>query len=564
MAENIWDGRFRRLYSMIDKGIQIFFDEFKKNLELICESSDPAGMRQRAQVMSTQINYFRESCLGNSMRSRLTDLFALNELLDVREEESFFQWLLVRQKYFTIERCSYLSEHSHWRVYTGDPIPEFASESVEWTDDAPYGRLQDGEQTYFCFHSAGELRLILAGEDVSLKSSGSVKGDYRDLQLRLFLKIIGNVFPRVIPVLKKEKVPVLKKHGLIAADEKSLALLTQLRKAAGTDITILLEGESGTGKEVLANYIHLSSSRAKKSFVAVNCAAIPEGLIESELFGHEKGAFTGAVNRHQGKVELADHGTLFLDEIGEMDPKVQAKLLRFLQLKEFHRVGGKEKLSVDVRIIAATNRDLRKAIEENRFRDDLFFRLSVMPFVVPPLKDRRGDLLPLFHHFLRHYARQFNLPLPSVAQNVYECLFSYPFSGNIRELENLVQNMLVQSQGRKINMEHVPPGLLGYSTDEKVPFYTLKNTPPDESGQESDSKSTGTSSDLPLPGTKEELKEQKALIQEQSRLEQLKLEKAFLNHLLEETGWIISEASKVSGINRTMLYKMMERNGIKP
>lgn len=235
---------------------------------------------------------------------------------------------------------------------------------------------------------------------------------------------------------------------LIARDPVFLEQLAEIEQAAQKDITILLEGESGTGKEVLAQYIHTGSPRADKPLITVNCAAIPAGLIESELFGHEKGSFTNAVNRHIGSVEAASGGTLFLDEIGEMEISMQAKLLRFLQLHEFHRVGGRAKISVDVRVIAATNRDLKEEVKKGNFREDLYYRLSVMPFHVPPLRERVDDIAPLARFFINKYSTEFRTGPMEIDDYVFQLLAAYEFPGNVRELENMVQKILITAKER--------------------------------------------------------------------------------------------------------------------
>jgi len=216
------------------------------------------------------------------------------------------------------------------------------------------------------------------------------------------------------------------------------------------DITVLIQGESGTGKELVANIIHSHSKRKDNPFVTLNCGAIPKELVESELFGHEKGAFTGAHEKKLGKFELATGGTLFLDEIGELSKELQVKLLRVLQNKEIERVGGVEKVNIDVRIISATNKDLRKEVDNKEFRLDLYYRLNVFPLVIPPLRDRKDDILPLAAHFIEKYAKEFKTPVPKLSPDAQELLLSMPWEGNVRELENLIQRSVVMAQGSLI------------------------------------------------------------------------------------------------------------------
>jgi len=223
-----------------------------------------------------------------------------------------------------------------------------------------------------------------------------------------------------------------------------------------TDATVLIQGESGTGKELVARAIHYHSSRKDGPFVAVNCAALTESLLESELFGHEKGAFTGAIRAKPGRFELADGGTLFLDEIGEISPAVQVKLLRFLDQRSFERVGGTKPISVDVRIIAATNKDLRQEVREGRFREDLFYRLNVVPIQLPPLRERVEDIPLLVEHFLEKLNRRLGRNVRRVSPEAMQCLMDYDWPGNVRELENALEQALVRCRGEEITPEHLP------------------------------------------------------------------------------------------------------------
>ncbi len=231
--------------------------------------------------------------------------------------------------------------------------------------------------------------------------------------------------------------------GMIAGDPKMTAALELARKVAPTNATVLLTGESGTGKEVLARCIHLNSARSERVFVPVNCAALSPTLIESELFGHEKGAFTGAVGQHLGRFERAHGGTLFLDEIGELDGNLQAKLLRVLQEKTFERVGGTRQITVDVRVIAATNRNLKRLVADGGFREDLFYRLNRFPLEIPPLRDRLSDVEPLAAHFLARAARELGKPAPKLTKAAVRAIQSYRWPGNVRELENIMERMAI-------------------------------------------------------------------------------------------------------------------------
>ncbi len=237
-------------------------------------------------------------------------------------------------------------------------------------------------------------------------------------------------------------------------------VLKQARSVATTTATVLLTGENGTGKEMLARAIHAESARASGPFVAVSCAALPETLIESELFGHEKGAFTNATQSRKGRFELADGGTLFLDEIGELSPTIQVKLLRVLQERSFERVGGTKTLTVDIRLIAASNRDLEKEVEESRFRQDLFYRLNVVPLLLPPLRERQDDIPLLAAHFAEKAAHKHDRPTPQLDAILLDVLQDYEWPGNVRELENLIERLVVLERAPSLGLEFVPEKML--------------------------------------------------------------------------------------------------------
>jgi DNA-binding NtrC family response regulator len=237
-------------------------------------------------------------------------------------------------------------------------------------------------------------------------------------------------------------------------------VLKQARSVAATSATVLLSGENGTGKEMLARAIHQESPRASGPFVAVSCAALPEALIESELFGHEKGSFTSATQMHKGRFELANGGTLFLDEIGDLSAVVQVKLLRVLQEREFERVGGTRTLTVDIRLIAASNRDLEKEVAAGRFRQDLYFRLNVVPLHLPPLRARGDDIPILAAHFAAKSAQKYEQPTAELEPELVEVLLDYEWPGNVRELENLIERLVVLSSASTLGLEFVPEKML--------------------------------------------------------------------------------------------------------
>jgi DNA-binding NtrC family response regulator len=250
------------------------------------------------------------------------------------------------------------------------------------------------------------------------------------------------------------------RHSEIIGQAPSIKRSIELAlNVADTNTTVLIQGESGTGKELLANLIHFNSGRESKPYVKINCGAIPETLLESELFGHEKGAFTDARSRRQGRFEEADGGTLFLDEIGEMSMQAQVRLLRVLQDGEFTRIGGKEVIKSDVRVIAASNVDLAQAVEDGNFRKDLYYRLSVFPVTLPPLRDRVEDIQPLVFHFLERYKEKSGRFVSGISKEALRAMVNYEWSGNVRELENAIERAVIIASGRQIDLEDLPEAI---------------------------------------------------------------------------------------------------------
>jgi len=259
--------------------------------------------------------------------------------------------------------------------------------------------------------------------------------------------------------LKYLRAELKQKYGLVNIIGKSRAvkeIFQTLKKVAPTKSTVLITGESGVGKELVARALHFSSPRKARPFVVVQCAAIPETLLESELFGHEKGAFTDAISRTPGKFELADEGSLFLDEIGEMSPAIQAKILRALEQQEITRVGGSKPIKVDVRLAAATNRDLTKAVEDGTFRKDLYYRINVVPIRIAPLRERKEDVPLLANYFLEKYSKEINPKVKEISAEALNALSNYPWPGNVRELENIIERVLTLTNRRTIIAEDLP------------------------------------------------------------------------------------------------------------
>ena len=257
--------------------------------------------------------------------------------------------------------------------------------------------------------------------------------------------------------------------GIISTSGAMEEVINIAGRAAKSKATILIHGESGTGKELLAKAIHYASPRSNKPFIAVNCAALNENLLESELFGHEKGAFTGADKMRRGRFELADGGTLFLDEVGDIPLSVQVKLLRVLQEQNFERLGGSETINVDVRLIAATNRDLEKLIEAGDFREDLFYRLNVVNIYIPPLRNRKEDIPPLVSHFIEKYAAENNKTIDGISKEALDLLMRYNYPGNIRELENIIERAIVLARGNMITTDDLPMHTRSGESEAKQP-----------------------------------------------------------------------------------------------
>ncbi len=273
--------------------------------------------------------------------------------------------------------------------------------------------------------------------------------------------------------LKQEVVRLrseTKKNGppnIIGDSRQVKSLMEVLDKVARSEAsTVLVQGESGTGKELVAKWIHYSSNRADKPFIAINCAAVPATLLESELFGHEKGAFTDAKNTKKGLFELADGGTVFLDEIGDMDMGMQAKLLRFLEDRSFRRIGGGRVFTVDVRIISATNKDLQKSIEEKTFRNDLYYRLQVIPIFLPPLRERKEDIIPLANHFINLYNKDFNKKVAGINGVAERIMTDYSWPGNIRELKNVIERAIILGNDETLLHEHLPLEIVAKASSE--------------------------------------------------------------------------------------------------
>ena len=309
--------------------------------------------------------------------------------------------------------------------------------------------------------------------------------------------------------------------GLVFADPRLCAILRTVEKVAPTEATVLIQGESGTGKELVASHLHRLSTRAEMPMIRVNCAALAEGVLESELFGHEKGAFTGALRLKKGRLELAHQGTLFLDEVGDIPPNLQVKLLRVLQEGEFERVGGERTLTADVRWIAATHRDLPDMVHRGEFREDLYYRLHVVPLEIPPLRERPGDIVLLLDHFSALFAREHHRPPVAFTPVAAEALRAYRWPGNVRELKNLVEMLSILHSGGAVVPEDLPPKFHA-----GVP----------------------AAAEAPAPATLEEAVEA--------------LEARLIHETLSACGGNVSEAARRLGVRSNTLHYKMRRYGL--
>jgi two-component system nitrogen regulation response regulator NtrX len=320
---------------------------------------------------------------------------------------------------------------------------------------------------------------------------------------------------------------VLKNHEMIGTSPLMLELRKQIRLVAPTNAGVLITGENGTGKELVARSIHYYSNRSEKPFIEINCAAIPEELIESELFGHERGAFTGAVAQKKGKFDLADGGTIFLDEIGDMSLKTQAKVLRILQERKFERVGGTRTVEVDVRVVAATNKILEEEIRVGAFREDLYYRLNVVPFKVPPLRERQEDIPHLIDHFLDTFCQREGRESKLLVPEAIDLMKRYDWPGNVRELKNVIERLVIMTPGRTI-------------TANQLPDYIIT-----------------TEFARGIVGKPENIREMGSL-----RMAREEFEKEFIIQKLEENDWNISKTAEAIELERSNLHRKIKSYGI--
>jgi two-component system nitrogen regulation response regulator NtrX len=381
----------------------------------------------------------------------------------------------------------------------------------------------------------GQLVIMMSGHgsiETAVKATRLGAFDFieKPLSLEKVLLSIENALKidRLVTENQALKAKIAHDYEMVGESQAIDQLKQQIKLAAPSSGWVLITGENGTGKELVARAIHQQSGRKEKPFVEVNCAAIPEELIESELFGHEKGAFTGATAARKGKFDQANGGTLFLDEIGDMSLKTQAKILRILQEHKFERVGGQRTIEVDVRVVAATNKDIRTEIETGHFREDLYFRLNVLPFTVPPLRERKDDIPLLCEHFLRFFCSKESREIKTISNSALQTLQTYNWPGNVRELKNLIERLVIMSPAQEIHLQDLPQEINKF---EPVAASAEKLIPEDQ-----------------LPDSYREAKEA--------------FEKRFLLEKLKKNDWNISRTAENIGLERSNLHRKIKTYNI--
>lgn len=366
--------------------------------------------------------------------------------------------------------------------------------------------------------------IMISGHgNIDIAVQATKLGAYDFLEKPLSLEKVLILVKRAIEKqsLEKEnielKTSISQKWEIIGESQKMRGLKDEIARVASSQSRVIIFGESGTGKELVARALHKASDRKDKNFIEVNCAAIPHELIESELFGHEKGSFTGAFERKKGKFELADSGTIFLDEIGDMSLTTQAKVLRVIETQEFQRVGGSKKIKVDVRIIAATNKDLKEEIKKGTFREDLFFRLNVIPFHIPPLRERKEDIPVLVEYFLQNFAAQYGQKEKKISKSTLQALMDYEWPGNVRELKNTIERFVIMTPSETIDTKYIPA-----IKEHRADYYNYKT----------------------LREAREEF------------------EKDFIMKKLQENNWNVSKTAEELEIERSNLHRKIKSLGI--
>ena len=390
---------------------------------------------------------------------------------------------------------------------------------------------------YINEHSQGTIGIILTGyatirNAVEAMKTGAFDYLAKPVKMEEVLMVINRALEfrdikRENLALKNQLKKKYKFENFIGDSPPMHRIFKVIEKVADTDSTVLILGESGTGKELVAKAIHYNSMRRDKPLIPVNCGAIPEELLESELFGHEKGAFTNAIRTRIGRFELANGGTIFLDEIGEMSPHLQVKLLRILQEQEFERVGGTKTIKCDIRVIAATNRDLDKLVQDGHFREDLYYRLKVIPIVLPPLRERRGDIPLLIHHFMENISKSRKKKIKGMSKDIIKAFMEYEWPGNVRELENIIERMIILAEEDELTIQDLPDKIIEkHHHDED----TIEPVIPEEGFSLNNA------------------------INEYERL--------LIVRALEKADWVKNRAAKILNMNRTTLVEKIKKQGI--
>jgi DNA-binding NtrC family response regulator len=383
-------------------------------------------------------------------------------------------------------------------------------------------------------------------QTTAMGATDSVPNPPNIVELRLLFRSAYRVFSaeRELRRMRSQEMRAGHLHELLGSSAAMLELFALVGRVGPCDVNVLITGETGTGKELLARAIHQIGPRSSSPLVAFSCANLPEALVEDELFGHEKGAFTGAIQLRQGRIESANHGTLFLDEIGDMGLGLQPKLLRVLQEKTFERIGSNKMIYADVRLISATNRDLRDMVEQGKFREDLYYRLNVVELHLPPLRARRDDIPVLVHHFIKKAAERFRKKELRVTPSAMKALEQHHWPGNVRELENAIQRAMVLSDGDKLELSHLP-ALLRNGATESIPVQVPEDSMPTPFQEE--------------PPTERETAPVKCSYEEEMK----RFKRSLVLRTLRQNGWRKAESARALGVARGYLHRLINQLEIK-
>jgi Nif-specific regulatory protein len=520
------------------------------------EKAEIAAIHEVAKILTSTQNL--ERALGTTLRT-LQSFLGFDRAAIFRPDEATREIRMEVGAGYTAEqreRARYV-----WgegivgkTMKTGSPIalPDVRKEPSFLDKTRAHGKMPDGPLSYISvpIRIGAETLGVLAAVRIGRVGTQALESDARtlsvvgcligqSLKLHKAIERLQEEFQRQRQEFEKTIRKTYRIENIIGQSKRMQEVFAAVTSVASSRATVLLRGESGTGKEMIARAIHQGGPRAERPFVAVNCAALPETLLESELFGHRRGAFTGAVDERKGRFEEAGGGTIFLDEIGDIPLPTQVKLLRVLQERRFERLGENRSISVDVRIIAATNADLEKMVADGTFREDLYYRLNVIPIFLPPLRDRREDILPLTEHFLERFNREHGKGI-AFSPDAMDLLLEYRWTGNVRELENLVERAVVMAKAAVVRAQDLPRAI---RVSPAPPATGSHGQPPSPQAPSPDARDF-------LPGA--------PLPEGHSRADYLKeMERDELRHALEGTGWVIARAARALGWTpRQVAYKM--------